>query len=129
MTDHFPTILMTKSNSKNVTKDSINEKCFAYNRKYTKDNISHLNQKLSQENWNDILHSIDAECDYNMSIERFNKLYDKCILLRKYKVNRRKIPRSPWITKGILKSITTKNKLYKEYLRSPNEQGAFKFKT
>ena len=120
---------MTKSNNKNVTKDSINEKCFAYKRTYTKDNISHLKQKLSQENWNDILHGTDAECDYNMFIERFNKLYDECIPLKKYKVNRRKIPQSPWITKGILKSITTKNKLYKEYLRSPNEQQAVKFKT
>ena len=130
ITDHFPTILMTKSNNKNVPiKDSINEKCFAYKRTYTKDNISHLKQKLSQENWNDILHGIDAECDYNMFIERFNKLYDECIPLKKYKVNRRKIPQSPWITKGILKSITTKNKLYKEYLRSPNEQQAVKFKT
>ena len=117
ITDHFPTILMTKSNNKNVTKDSINEKCFAYKRTYTKDNISHLKQKLSQENWNDILHGFDAECDYNMFIERFNKLYDECIPLRKYTVNRCKIPQSLWITKGILKSITTKNKLYKEYLR------------
>ena len=120
---------MTNSNNKNVTKDSINEKCFAYKRTYTKDNISHLKQKLSQENWNDILHGIDAEFDYNMLIERFNKLYDECIPLKKYKVNRRKIPQSPWITEGILKSITTKNKLNKEYLRSPNEQRAVKFKT
>ena len=54
ITDHFPTILITKSNNKNVTKDSINEICFAYKRTYTKDNISHLKQKLSQEIWNDI---------------------------------------------------------------------------
>ena len=77
------------------------------------DNVPHLKQKLSQENWNDILHGIDAECDYNMFIERFNKLYDECIPIRKYTVNRRKIPQL-WITKGVLKSITTKNKLYKE---------------
>ena len=28
ITDHFPTILMTKSNIKNVAEDSIDEKCF-----------------------------------------------------------------------------------------------------
>ena len=77
-----------------------------------------LEVKTFQENWNDILHCIDAECDYNMFIERY-KLYDECIPLRKYKVNMRKIPQSPWITNGVLKSITTKNKLYMEYLRSP----------
>ena len=47
ITDHFPTILMTKLNDKNVTKDSINGKCFAYKRMYTKDIISYLKQKLS----------------------------------------------------------------------------------
>ena len=49
-----------------------------------------------------VLHSIDAEREYNMFIERFDKLHDDCIPLRKYKVNRRKIPKSQWITKRIL---------------------------
>ncbi len=30
--------------------------------------------------------------------------------------NRRKVPQSPWITKGLVKSIQNKNKLYKEYI-------------
>ena len=47
---------------------------FCIKRKYTEDNISHLKQKISQENWNDILHGIDAECDINTYIERFNHL-------------------------------------------------------
>ena len=81
---------MNNSNIKNVTEKSNNEKCFAYKRKYTEDNIYHLKQKNSPENWIDILHGIDAECDYKMFIERFDYLYDECIPLRKYKVNMRK---------------------------------------
>ena len=41
-------------------------------------------------------------------------LYDECIPLRKIKPNKRKDPIYPWITKGLLNSIKTKNKLYKE---------------
>ena len=36
---------------------------------------------------------------------------------------------SPWITKGLLKSINKKNKLYKQYLHSPSNKGLQKFKT
>ena len=36
---------------------------------------------------------------------------------------------SPWITKGLLKSINKKNKLYKQYLNSPSKELLQKFKT
>ena len=43
--------------------------------------------------------------------------------------NRKKDPLSPWITKGLLKSINKKNKLYKYYLQSPTSEKLRKFKT
>ena len=43
-----------------------NEKGFAYKRKNTDDNISHFKQKLSQVNWDDILHGFDVNQDYDM---------------------------------------------------------------
>ena len=36
---------------------------------------------------------------------------------------------SLWITKGLLKSINTKNKLYKQYIQSPTNGNLQKFKT
>ena len=42
---------------------------------------------------------------------------------------REKDPLSPWITKGLLKSINKKNKLYKYYLQSPTSEKLQKFKT
>ena len=77
-------------------------KSFVYKRKYTDDNISHLKQKLSQLNWDDVLHGSDANCDYNNFIDKFKELHDQCIPLRKCNVNRHKVPQSPWITKGLL---------------------------
>ena len=39
------------------------------------------------------------------------------------------VNRYPWITKGLLKSINNKNKLYKQYIHSPSKKGLQKFKT
>ena len=43
--------------------------------------------------------------------------------------NRKKESMSPWITKGLLRSINEKNKLYKQYLNSPSKEQLQKFKT
>ena len=47
----------------------------------------------------------------------------------KYKTNRNKDPLSIWITKSLLKSITKKNTLYKQYLKPPTNGNLQKFKT
>ena len=49
--------------------------------------------------------------------------------IEKSTINKRKDPISPWVTKGLLKSINKKNKLYKQYLRHPSQVNLNKFKT
>ena len=44
-------------------------------------------------------------------------------------LHRKKEPENPWITKGLLKSINTKNKFYKEYVNNPSPQRTQNFKT
>ena len=56
-------------------------------------------------------------------------LYDECVPLKKCNVNRKKDPLSPWITKGLLKSINKKNKLYKKYIQIPTNVNLQKYKT
>ena len=48
--------------------------------------------------------------NFNEFIVKFNELFDQCIPLIKCKVNRGKVPQSPWIPKGMLKSIQKTNK-------------------
>ena len=67
--------------------------------------------------------------DYDKFIETFDVLYDESIPLKKCTTNRKKDPLSPWITKGLLKSINKKNKLYKYHLQSPTSEKLQKFKT
>ena len=62
-------------------------------------------------------------------MKRFSDLYDECIPFKRITTNRRKNPIAPWITKGLVKSINTKNKLYKQYLQSPSNERSIEFKT
>ena len=62
------TILINKAKNVNAKKNLNNENGFVYKRKYTDDNVSYFKRKLSQVNWDDILHGIDADCDYNNAL-------------------------------------------------------------
>ena len=107
ITDHFPTIL---SSILDVVKQKICEKEFVYKRHHSDDNIDKFKYRLSDVKWQEVLNNNDANDDYNKFVETFEIVYDECIPLKKYKVNKTKVPLSPWITKGLLKSINKKKK-------------------
>ena len=115
VSDHFPTILSANLDLE-IPKSST--KKFIYKRINSNENISKLKQKLSDVNWQEKLDNNDVNVDYDKFIEMFDVLYDECIPLKKCTTNRKKDPLSPWITKGLLKSINKKNKLYKYYMEN-----------
>lgn len=125
ITDHLPTILSTTIN---LQKKKVPKKEQSYKRSHTDCNINYFKQKLSKVNWNEKLNGVNVDEDYNVFNETFTKLYDECIPLKKCSVNRKKEPLSPWITKGLLKSINNKNKLYKKYKKIPNDENLQKYK-
>ena len=122
----FPTILSANLDLE-IPKSST--KKFIYKRIHSNENISKLKQKLSDVNWQEKLDNNDMNIDYDKFIETFDVLYDECIPLKKCTSNRKKEPLSPWISKGLLKSINKKNKLYKYYRQSPTSENLQKFKT
>ena len=126
ISDHFPTTLSTNLE---YTKASYKPKKVMYKRNHTNDNITHFKKTLSEVNWHDILENNNADGDYDKFIVTFDKLYNECVPLKKCNGNRKKEPIFPWITKGLLKSINKKNKLYKHYLNSPSKERLQKFKT
>ena len=109
ITDHMPTVLVSNINSKEKSKPKQNA---LYKRRHTDDNINIFKSNLSKTNWQNILVNGNANDDYDAFVKKFNDLYDECIPLKKCTSKHKRDPRSPWITKGILKSINTKNKLY-----------------
>ena len=90
-------------------------------RKESVENVRALTEKLVKEEWQDIF----AETNVNNAYEKFiNKLtyyYEQNIPLVKQKHRKNQI-RNPWITQGIFRSIQTRNKLFKSYVRNPTEQ-------
>ena len=109
ISDHFPTTLSTNIECATT---SVNAKRVMYRRNHSDDNISKLNRKLLEVSWCEILDGNNANDDYDKLILTFDNIYNECIPLKKCNGNRKKEPMSPWITKGLLKTINKKNKLY-----------------
>ena len=125
ISDHLPTAFVEKRGSK-VKR---NENKFFYKRNHSLDNINYLKQKLSNVNWHEELIDKNANDSYNKFINIFVKIFYECIPLKRYKCQNKTEPMFPWISKGLLKSINTKNKLYKRYVQKPSEERLNKFKT
>ena len=124
--DHMPTILSTNLDFISPKKQN---KKFVFKRKHCDVNLNKFKKRLSEIKWQEVLDNNDVNDDYDKFIERFNSLCDESIPLKKCTVNRKKDPMSPWITKGLLKNINKKNKLYKQYIQSPTIVNLQKFKT
>lgn len=125
ISDHFPTVLITRTK---IKQNLSNDKIPTYKRNYSNNNVNHLKEKLSKINWCQTLENKNANDDYTKFNNTLIKLVDECIPLKKYKANRKKEPVSPWITKGLLKSINQKNKLYKKYKQYSTEDNLRKYK-
>ena len=106
-----------------------NENKIFYKRNHSLDNINHLKQKFSNVNWHEELIDNNANDSYTKFINIFVKIYDECIPLKRYKCQNKTEPRFPWISKGLLKSVNTRNKLHKRYVQKPSEERLNKFKT
>ena len=96
--------------------------------KVTKRCYKHFNSDLFKQDIENIDWSshIKDDDDVNNSIAFFLKTFEKILDVHApYKLltrNELKLKTKPWITKGILKSISIKNNLYKRYIKSKNSE-------
>ena len=91
-------------------------------RKGTPENIAKLREALIATDWNDVLSDQNVESAFDNFFNKFKLLYGENVPLVEYKKkNYNKVPRMPWITKSILRSITKKNKLYYQYKRRSSD--------
>ena len=73
---------------------------------------------LAQEQWLDIFQENNVNDCYEKFINKRIFYYDKIIPLVRQKVY--KNIKNPWINKGIMTLIVTRNQLYKKALKEPN---------
>ena len=67
--------------------------------------------------WDDVISSKQTDSAYEAFLNKLTSLYDK--IFEKFPVTvKSKTLKNPWITKGILKSSKTKQRLYDKFLKS-----------
>ena len=92
-------------------------------------NIGLFKEKLRDVNWDNVCHSDNVNVSYKFFIDKFVMLYDECIPVKNIKLNdKRKVPKSPWITPSLLRCINRKNQLYKKSMQIPNDTNISKYK-
>ena len=62
-------------------------------------------------------------------VRTFKNIYEKCFPMKTMTRKEIKLHSKPWITQGLIASIKTKSKLYKQFLRNPNPSSEATYKT
>ena len=123
ISDHFPIFLIAKTEKKmkpegkvQITKRLINNK--------TKEKFKNALQEMT---WDDVISSKQTDSAYKAFLNKFTSLYDK--IFEKFAVTvKSKTLKNPWITKGILKSSKTKQRLYDKFLKSKTYEHEISYK-
>ena len=117
MSDHLPIFVISETPD---ATQSVKKVRPILCRKETDNNIALLNQDLAQEEWSDVFRETDTNRAYDVFLNKLVYYYNKNIPLVKKKSRRKN--KHPWITKGIMKSIKTRTKLYKRALTTQNAE-------
>ena len=116
LTDHLPIFALLSNMSTTKTQPTN----FGF-RNMSESNINRLRERLRSVNWSTVYNQRDANLSFDTFLNILSSNYNATIPLSK--PNRsyyKKIPRQPWITKSLLRSINKKNKLYYKYRKAPN---------
>ena len=108
LTDHFPVFCHMNIKNEHHT-PSPREKVRIIN----DDNLSLFKESLSNADWTEVFDSSNTDDAFNafMSTTLFH--FNTHIPLRdKNRCNYKKVPRAPWLTRSLLKSINRKNNLF-----------------
>ena len=107
LSDHYP-IYTLFSRSSITTKNNTKERF----RKITPQNLENLKNDLDTADWSEVYDTEDTNLSYEKFIQTITSYLDKHIPFVKKKSNYKKVPRLPWISKSLLRSINRKNKFY-----------------
>lgn len=124
ISDHLPVFYITRQNI--ARKKSQKYKSISY-RDMKDVNISNFVNTIENTVWDIPLDCCNVNVAYDHFINKFICLYNKSFPTKCKKI---KIctANKPWITNGILKSISRKNKLYKEWLKKKTDSLLSKYK-
>ena len=117
LSDHFPTFTFTNNKSEHSTRSNAS---YQYKRQLKPTNIKGFKNALSIVEWELICDDTDPEMSYNKFHNKVMNLLNIHCPITKTKLHKHNIPKKPWVTRGLIKSIQSKDKLYKKYLNNPS---------
>ena len=104
ITDHYPIA------THYPLSQSINDKGSSiYRRKVNAESLARLEIGLENTNWSCVYNSEDVNVSYEKFSDILNNQLEISMPKQKIKTNYKKIPKLPWISKSILRSINRKN--------------------
>ena len=83
------------------------------------DEDAYFRQNLSEINWYDLEGFCDPENAYDIFLNKYHEIYNNCFPCKRAKSKKCTMSK-PWLSRGLIKSIKRKSKLYKRYLNVPN---------
>ena len=125
ISDHLPIFQITTTIT-NANTIPIKE---TKHRKITSETLALLNQKLKCENWEDVYREENPQYAYTTFYKILYNAFDQTVPLMKQKIRHKKSYQTPWITKEILDARKFKNKLYKRFIKNPNDANENNYKT
>jgi hypothetical protein len=108
ITDHHCNFLLINKWKNDPNKEP---KYITY-RKFNESNIESLNNALSNTDWSSVLACSNPNVAYDLFIQTYLALFNIHLPLVTKRFNKYKHKLQSWMTKGILKSMKTKEKLY-----------------
>jgi len=127
LSDHFPTFTITTNDTPNKNMFSSEPAPVRRSRQMQPENINGLKNALSLTDWNSILNENNPDLAYDLLQNKTHSLLNIHCPFKNKKITKRSTPRKPWVTTGLIKSIKTKDKLYRTYLTKPSDENKQKY--
>ena len=110
ISDHLPVLTCTGTRARKQKKP-----LFINHRPLNQVNIGHIKTALADTDWS-YLQALSANDAYNSFVETLNRFVDEYAPIKTIRISPKHVIREPWMTPGILKSCTMRDKLYSKCL-------------
>ena len=129
ISDHLPVFTITEHETKKCPEIS-NSGSYT-TRKISKKSLDVFAHKIKSFDWQSTLSRNNPPESYESFFKEFFEIYDYYFPLKKYKSKNIKRDNNLWISRGLMKSSKTKEKLCKKFIKNPtknNEQNYKKYR-
>ena len=117
ISDHFPQFCSFNVKAKKRTSQGPK-----FGRSYTNFNDDEFKNELKVINWDQLFEAKNVDEQVSIFICKINSLLDYMAPIRRLTKKEINLKQNPWITRGILKSMSSRDKLYKEFSKEKDPQ-------